>query len=177
MTIACVGWGSLVWNPKSLPAQLPWQVDGPTLPVEYARQSKGGRLTLVLVETAALVTTLWAPLRVHSLSDAVEALRMREKTKSGWIGRWPSADPLPFVEEMGVWAEKKALSGVVWTALPPKFNGIDGRVPTAEEAVYYLAGLEGRASTDAEEYVRNTPRQIRTTYREYLEANLGWRED
>jgi hypothetical protein len=45
MRIACVGWGSLVWDPRDLPVKGAWRPDGPRLPIEFARQSDNGRLT------------------------------------------------------------------------------------------------------------------------------------
>jgi len=63
---------------------------------------------------------------------------------------------------------------VLWTALPPKFNGENQRVPSVEEAVAYLASLSGQTATLAEEYVRRAPPQIDTVYRREFAARLGW---
>jgi len=62
----------------------------------------------------------------------------------------------------------------VWTNLPPKFGGIDGRIPTESEVVAYLQALEGEARAAAEKYVRRAPRQIATAYRRAIERALGW---
>jgi hypothetical protein len=65
------------------------------------------------------------------------------------------------------------LSGVVWTALKPKFTGVKG-TPPSDLILNYLAGLKGDERLRAEEYVRRTPAQIETGYRKLIEAKLGW---
>ena len=92
MKIACLAWGSLEWDPRTLKVELPWKNDGPTLPVEYVRQSLAGHLTLVLINSGANVTTLWATMSVATLAEAVESLRFREGKglDQQHIGRWHS---------------------------------------------------------------------------------------
>lgn len=87
MTIACLGWGSLYWEPKALPLAEDWKLDGPVLPVEFLRRSSRGRVTLVLDPDGTQVTSLWVPLRCENLAEAVEALRKREDTFENRIGR------------------------------------------------------------------------------------------
>jgi hypothetical protein len=43
MPTVCLGWGSLIWDPRELPIAVEWQTNGPLLAVEFARQSKKGR--------------------------------------------------------------------------------------------------------------------------------------
>jgi hypothetical protein len=64
------------------------------------------------------------------------------------------------------------LTGVVWTALGPRWDGRDGRVPSCSEVIAFLSS-QG-ADSAAEEYVRKAPRQVRTRYREEIERHLGW---
>ena len=63
--------------------------------------------------------------------------------------------------------------GVVWTALGARFPGVAGE-PSSEQVVAYLKGLASPEKELAEEYIRKAPRQIRTAYRERIEAALGW---
>jgi hypothetical protein len=67
-----------------------------------------------------------------------------------------------------------SIDSVLWTALPPKFNDVNGRVPRVEQVVSHLSGLTGRARDDAERYVRFAPKQIDTSYRRKIEATLEW---
>lgn len=71
------------------------------------------------------------------------------------------------------WASQKAIDGVVWTALPPKFNK-EQRKPSEEELLTYLTSLSGEARSLAEEYIRKAPRQVTTPYRHKIETSLGW---
>lgn len=78
MKIACIGWGSLIWSPRNLLIQRKWHSDGPLLPIEFARQSKDGRITLVITEGANLVRTLWALMVTDNLQEAKQSLGIRE---------------------------------------------------------------------------------------------------
>jgi hypothetical protein len=62
----------------------------------------------------------------------------------------------------------------VWTALPPRSNGVEGRMPTADEAVAYLQALEGDVLDHARDYVRRVHRSIATGHRTMIERRLGW---
>lgn len=175
MRIACLGWGSLVWDTQTLPVITPWNEDGPLLPVEFARKSSKDRVTLVLTSCAQPIKTLWALFSVADMQTARDALCKREGTKLQYIGYWPNADQIQseVFSLIGNWAEQHSLHGVVWTALPPRWNDTNGVVPTIEQVLKYLRGPGDRSA--AEQYVRNTPLQVRTTYRGRIEAELGWR--
>ncbi len=173
-TIACLAWGSLFWSPRSLPMQSPWHEDGPLIPVEFARKSKRNYISLVIEPAARPVPTLWSVMSVQSMQAACEALGEREGTTDpAHIGRWVSGEEEPdLIAGLADWAGARALDGVVWTALPPKFDS--ARTPNVDEVLSFLAGLSGAERAFAERYVRRTHPQIRTPYRERIEGTLGW---
>ena len=99
--------------------------------------------------------------------EAKENLRVREGNISEkYVGFWPSKDEIPGIE---TWAKSKGVEAVLWTALPPKFNGVINRRPTLEDVITYLQGLEDTQKCSAQEYICKTPEQIKTPFR----AELG----
>lgn len=179
MTFCCLGWGSLIWRRETLPVNGEWKPDGPALPIEFARQSRDKRITLVICDGAPAVTVLWAALDVKTLDDAKQALASREgvsqtniKHSIGW---WlpASASLHPGAAAVDKWAGARQIEGVVWTALKPKI-GNDYRMPTCKEVIQHLVDLEGVERTAAEDYIRLAPRQIMTPYRTAIEQALGW---
>ena len=141
--------------------------------VEFARQSKDGRLTLVIVDGADPIQSLWVLMDVDQMEVAREELRKREGTVIERIDTWSTGqDSPPSIPGLATWAEVKNLDGAVWTALGPKFFEEDGRIPTKEEAVAYLRGLCAPKGAKAKEYIRRTPRQVNTAYRRYIELKL-----
>ncbi len=176
--IACLGWGSLVWDPRTLPIQRQWFVDGPFVQVEFLRHSEDGRITLVLDATALPVRSLWAVMDSSTIEEAKEALRNREgipKKNGSYIAGWTSGDAAPpLLVDVPQWAASRGIHSIVWTALPCKFAGENGRRPTVDEVVTHLSGLIGRAQEEAERYIRRTPKQIDTPYRRSIEAALHW---
>ena len=65
--IACLGWGSLIWDPRDLLNDGQWCSNSPFLPIEYTRQSADGRLTLVISPEFQSVPVLWSMMKVPSL--------------------------------------------------------------------------------------------------------------
>lgn len=177
MKIACLGWGSLIWKAAELPVASDWFVDGPRLPIEFAREGDSGELATVLCEDAGDVQVLWACLAVDSLEEARDALREREgvpREQPECIGSWPSGPQSGFQQRIGEWARAKGLEAVVWTALPPRSAGLNQRMPTVEEALDYLRKLDPDRQTHARDYIRRTPVSIDTAYRRVIAETFNW---
>jgi len=177
--IACLGWGSLVWDPRDLPIHRKWFEDGPLVRAEFLRESQDQRITLVLHKVVPFVRSLWALMPVASLAEAREQLARRENIKDTRIaqdiGSWSQGHPeVPEIAGLAAWAVARGIGHVVWTNLPTKFAGTAGRVPTEAEVVQHLADLKGPARDVAEQYIRRAPRQVDTAYRRAIEAKLGW---
>ena len=180
MIIACLAWGSLIWDPRTLPVRREWFLDGPFAPIEFTRQSSDGRITLVIDRGAPPVRLLWAQMESTDLSDAREALRDREQiTAKEWaslIGSWQRGVPVPdTIPGLSAWADARGVEAVIWTALGPKFKGKDqGQSASAEEVIAYLSALTGPQRDHARQYIERAPCQIDTVYRRRIEASLGW---
>lgn len=179
MKIACLGWGSLVWRPESLKVQRQWFNDGPLLPIEFTRQSRDGRLTLVINKGSKLVRVLWALMDTSDIEEAKKSLQDREGIKKENINKHIGVIKINDATEDTVlieirdWAKALKLDAVIWTALESKFDNKE-IAPTADQAVNYLRELEIQKKTHAEEYIRRTPKQIDTNYRQRFESEFNW---
>jgi len=180
MKIACLGWGSLIWRPESLLIQRQWFQDGPFLPIEFVRQSKDGRLTLVINETSKDVRTLWALMDTDNLEKAKISLQIREGIKKENIERHIGVINVTenydndILENIKQWAVITKIDSVIWTSLGAKFKNEDKRVPTEDEAIEYLRALQAKQRQNAEEYIRRTPIQIDTLFRQRFEKEFNW---
>ncbi len=183
MTIAVLGWGSLIWSPRELPLRGSWSPDGPALPIEFSRISPDGRLTLAVDPVAgAPVVTMWALSASETTNDAVRDLARREGCVERWIGY---AEPATgeaschqFPEQVDVsrdvlaWCEDARFDGVVWTALPVTFAERTGRPFTVARALDYLRSLKGERRSTALEYVRRAPDVVDTPVRRAFARDL-----
>jgi hypothetical protein len=171
--IACLGWGSLIWNPGSLRVSGKWEDDGPLLPIEFTRISNDGRVTLIIDEEARPVRTYWSLMLVRSVNQAVQELKSREGTLASNIGV-VSREDLPQARIAAIvhsWMDKKQLDAVVWTALGYRNAGVR---PSIEYVINHLKALRDNSREKAEEYIRKAPKQILTLYRHEIEKEFGW---
>ncbi|MBJ18975.1 MAG: hypothetical protein GY910_06165 [bacterium] len=184
--VACLGWGSLLWDPRTLPMAEGFRAAGPMLPIEFSRVATDGRVTLVIDDSAEPIQTHCVQMDVASLDEAVRELGLREKIAPerirDWIGVQTRATALQesggraegFHAEIARWLSEQPLDAVVWTALPPRTP--DGRLetPSLEALLGHLEGLTGSALSRAEEYIRRAPETVRTPRRRRFEEEFGW---
>ena len=196
MTVAIIGWGSLIWCPGTLEIKSRSRADGPQLPVEFARISDDGRMTLVIYESSAAVRTYWALSTYEEVDGAIENLQKRERAPTKELihcllssGQVYEGDgtrrkvPDEVRENIRTWlALKPEISAVVWTALSTNWQDKRAKAFTVEDALLYARELEAAVdlgTTDerrkaqhvldrACDYVRNTPAQVQTAVRKRL---------
>lgn len=181
MRIIFLGWGSLIWCPRDLQIRGDWHRDGPFLPVEFARVSGDGRLTLVLYPNADRVQVLWAYAKVNNLNEAVKNLCQREETEQYRIGFDSIKEGknrcqiVPeILNEIRNWAKKKKLDAVLWTDLPSNFKKKRKKEFNENNVIEYLKNLQGEKQQKAREYIEKAPQQITTRMRRIIKKELGW---
>lgn len=175
MKIVILGWGSLIWQPKDLAfnKEFGWKKNGPILPIEFARISTNGRLTLVITEEGTEVTTLYALSNYHDLDEAILNLVVRECSGKKSIGYYDKNNNAFFSINLNIksnieeWIKQTDFDAVIWTDLPEKLE--------SKDPLEYLKSLIGNKSTSAEEYIRRTPTQIKTALRTKIEEELNWK--
>ncbi len=189
MTVAVLGWGSLIWCPGILRITTRWQSDGPSLPIEFARISEDGRLTLVIQPSAENQTVYWAVSEFGEVAKARCNLQAREGTIPRHVHYLATdgtcaKDVLEQVREsVQVWLRvHEDVGAVIWTGLPTNWPNKRGCDFTPEDAVRYLEELESdrnRAVSTfvrAQEYVKNTPPQIKTKVRRAMQER-DWQDN
>lgn len=177
MKIAVIGWGSLIWNPRSLVMSGRWRKDGPMLPVEFARRSGKGRLTLVTHEASEAQRTYWVLSGLTVLDEARENLREREGTPHMADVHWATRTVLHASNDIIAgrvqsWLSEHAeLEAAIWAGLKATVD----REDVVAKAVEYLMSLmpHGEAYKNAHEYVVKAPFQIQTRVRKEMQAR-GW---
>jgi hypothetical protein len=181
MTVAIIGWGSLIWCPGALHIQAPWHFDGPSLRVEYSRISKSERLTLVIHQGCRLQQTLWTP----AVSDEIDVVRRNLREREGTYSRFIHSATAEGDFSAGVGAEvRNAIAGwlnehrelqaCVWTGLSSNWREVKDTDFSVANAIRYLRDLPDPAA--AREYIRNTPAQIQTEVRAAAREQLNWQD-
>lgn len=187
MKIAILGWGSLIWQPKELEfdKEFKWKENGPTLPIEFARISKDGRLTLVITASGTTVPVLYTLSKYHSLNEAILNLAVREGVGRKSIGNYDRKSDtfypnFPYKNEIKNWIKNTDFDAVIWTNLGENWNikNDNGDVIcqiVPKKRIEYLKEIHGNTSALAEEYIRKTPLQIQTDFRKEIERQLNWK--
>lgn len=176
MKIACLGWGSLIWDSRELNIQKEkWLEDGPVLPIEFSRISSDGRVTLVIDKQAASVNVLWAEMEQDNQKEAVCLLAKREGTKcenihSVAVDETTNDDIKTIIIN---WLKETGFDAAIWTGLTPKEENSKKR-PSDVEIVKHLKNLDECDKKRAGEYIRRAPAQITTAYRTRIEKEFGW---
>ena len=144
------------------------------LPIEFARESSNGRLTLVIQPGSRKQRTYWAKSRCEKLCDAIENLRARE-------GKKTRKEDIHFVNKDGSghrgdsksvsvlrkWLMKmENLDAAIWTGLPGTYD--------RGSAIKYLKSIKNPARlAEARKYVRMAPPQVQTVVRAAM-RKAGW---
>ncbi len=181
---ACIGWGSLLWDPRSLPMATPFADDGPRLPIEFSRVASDGRVTLVIDPAAEPMATYWTELNCATIDEATLALGRRERIKPERFSEWIGAEggggdsrgeaSYATRKVMRSWMQAQELDGVVWTALPARCPGGEFAHPSLHRLLEHIRGLKGEALSRAEEYIRRAPSAVATPRRARFAAEFGW---
>jgi hypothetical protein len=186
--IAVLGWGSLIWCPGGLRIKTKWRSDGPKLPIEFARISRDGRLTLVILPGAEDQQVYWALSEFDDLGDAGRNLKEREGCGSKDIhsltasGQTAGDIPAMVIESVRGWlAAREQVNAAIWTGLTTNWPEKRRQEFSSEDAVRYLKGLESdrdRAATTfnrAQEYVKSAPSLIQTRVRRAMQQE-EWKD-
>jgi hypothetical protein len=186
MKIAILGWGSLVWNPENLEidktkGQNGWLSDGPMLPIEFARISNDGRLTLVIVPGKDEIKTLYSISRFVDLDHVILDLACREgcpKSKIGYFvkseGTYHSKSNIRNNIESWIINQKEEIEAVIWTDLSMNFKEKIGVELSLENVINYLRYQPQDVKVKTEQYIRRAPTVVNTAIRRITETEFGW---
>lgn len=142
--------------------------------MEFSRVGDGGELATAICIDAPLSDFCWTLLAASSLQQAVQALREREQipaTRDDGVGTLLPRKHV--VGSLSKWAVSKGLDAVIWTALPPRYEGIENRIPSLDDVLAYLESLTGEVREHAKSYIEQVPAQIDTPYRRAFKQ-LDW---
>ena len=185
MTIAIIGWGSLIWDLENLSPHVvgEWKMQsGPRLPMEFSRVSPKRKFGLVV----CLDPDAGVPCQTHvirskreGIATAIEDLRARERApverigafhRSGFQhGRMPEV-----VNKVREWCASEGWHGAVWTDLEPNFKAHTELDFSVDAGMRYLKTLRGENLAEAHAYINNAPVHTDTPLRRALAQDPWW---
>jgi hypothetical protein len=187
--IVILGWGSLIWDarPDFDQQHGVWEMDGPTLPLEFSRvsASRADSLTLVLDEqNGSSCTVSHARSSRREPDDAIADLRCREGTTLANIGYYfrdgsrSNSRSKSALAVIAKWADGKGIDVVTWTDLASNFHSKSSQKCsfTVAAAVAHLQSLPASAKAKAAEYMWRAPHFIDTPLRRTIQAEPWFKE-
>lgn len=183
MTIAILGWGSLLWDkrPEFDKHHGDWEASGPILPIEFCRvsESRGGALTLVIDhEFGEPCTCAFSISTRKNPDDVISDLRCREGTTLANIGYYFADGTRQYAQSeatltaVQAWAHTKNLDVVVWTDLKSNFltRSLVKSPFSVPNAVGHLQLLPSDAKANAAEYIWRAPTLVDTPLRREVQT-------
>jgi hypothetical protein len=157
------------------------------LPIEFARISADGRLTLVIHPGSEEQTTYWALSEYRDIEGATQDLKEREgcsRERIAWMRTDDASGEDAIKVKIKEWLRNKIdVDAAVWTNLRSNWRDKTCQEFNAENAVRYLEEVERRQQEAAEllkrtrGYVRNAPEQIQTQVRQRIRQRTGWADN
>lgn len=155
MKIAYLAWGSLLWDYSELRLKKGWESSNLQLPLNFSRISdKGkGRLTLVIDnQTGKLNNVHIAKTKFSNLNSAINAIKIREKTKKNSIGYVNLKDNSSRtvnlnsnqLDEIISLAKERNLDAIIWTDISPNFEEITGEKINVSNALKYIESKKSK---------------------------------
>lgn len=197
--IGIIGWGSLLWKPGVLKIKEDIWHEGPYLPIEFARVSKDGRLTLVIDEgnyrnTEIKKSQTWvAESQSSSIEDARLNLQSREGLPEREDKREDKREDREDIGRVGITSKNvcgisilikewldgpentKKFTDLLWTNLKPKPPKNYEKWEYADRCSYLRD--KQKSNKEIELYIRKAPPTVRTPIRVFAEKEFGWEQD
>lgn len=175
MKIACLDWGQTISKEEFNKYVIAWRADGPKLPIEFCRIEDSGEVVPVISMNAAPQEVGWSLLKIENLNEACEALSECHAISSDRFNAIGSmiagvADD-GFITE---WCMRKALDAVIWIALPPRCDQVEGKIATLEQTLEHLNNTNDEALLLTRKIIECSPRRLATPYRSAIIKNFGW---
>jgi hypothetical protein len=180
---AIIAWGSIIWDPGNLALAGTFEPTGPTLPIEFCRVSRDGRLTLVIDEKLGTVCpTRVATSGFDEARRTIKDLSDRENTNEKNIGFIDCSEGIDSagargtyyqaLENIRSWAGASNYDAAVWTALASNFSELGNANAefSVNAAINYLDTLGAKRFERALAYIRNAPPEVRTPVRAAVDA-------